>query len=105
MEIVNFEDLMRAKLAECDEWLDGYDGAVEKCNDCEKAYEEARVALEKAKTDVADYNDDNIKRVSDYKAQLEDKLGIVKPVEVKQEAVVADVAVAPVDEPVIGIHG
>lgn len=105
MEIVNFEDLMRAKLAECDEWLDGYDDAVAKFEDCEKAYEEARVALEKAKADVADYNDDNIKRVSDYKAQLEDKLGIVKPVEVAQEAVVSDSVVAPVEEPVIGIIG
>lgn len=105
MEIVNFEDLMRAKLAECDEWLDGYDDAVAKCEDCEKAYEEARVALEKAKADVADYNDDNIKRVSDYKAQLEDKLGIVKPVEVAQEAVVSDSVSAPVEESVIGIIG
>lgn len=105
MEIVNFEDLMRAKLAECDEWLDGYDDAVAKCADCEKAYEEARVALEKAKADVADYNDENIKRVSDYKAQLEDKLGIVKPVEVVQEAVVSDAVVSPVEEPVIGIIG
>lgn len=103
MELVNFEDLMRAKLVECNEWLNGYDEAVARCVDCEKAYEDAKVAYEKAKADVADYNDDNIKRVADYKANLEDRLGIVR------ESVENDVAVCGQEEvvvpPVFGIVG
>lgn len=76
-EMIDIEKLMRDKLDECNEWLNGKDNAVAKLEDAEKAYESARLAYEQAKNDVADYNDENVAQVSEYKRNLEHRLGIV----------------------------
>lgn len=78
MEILNIEQLMRDKLDECNAWLGGKDEAVAKL-------EEAKIALEKAQANVAEYTDENVAQVVAYRDDLKSRLGIVDVVE---EAVV-----------------
>lgn len=73
-ELINIEQLMRDKLDECNEWLNGKDNAVAKL-------EEARIALEKAEASVAEYTDENIAQVIAYRDDLKSRLGIVDVVE------------------------
>lgn len=107
MELINIEQLMRDKLDECNDWLGGKDKAVAKLDEAEKAYESARLAYEQAKNDVADYNDDNIARVSEYKRDLEHRLGIVvEQPEVESEVEAAcEEPVVQEQPPVVGIIG
>lgn len=74
MQIVDIEKLMRDKLNECDEWLSGKDNAL-------IALEEARVAFEKAQSNVADYTEENIAQVVAYRDDLKSRLGIIDVVE------------------------
>ncbi len=90
MEIIDFEQKMRDKLAECELWLVGKDVAVAKL-------EEARIAYESAKADVEQYTDEYIAEVTTYCDDLRAKLGIENVVEVHDEQVVeqcADVEIA-----------
>lgn len=73
-ELINIEQLMRDKLDECNEWLNGKDNAVAKL-------EEARIALEKAEASVAEYTDENIAQVVAYRDDLKSRLGIADVVE------------------------
>ena len=103
---IDIEELIRNKLDECNAWLDGKDDAVARLEDAEKAYESARLAYEQAKIDVAEYNDENIREVENYKRDLEDRLGIRR-----EQPEVVDVVDAVIAEPVaqesqiIGING
>lgn len=106
MEIVNIEQLMRDKLNECDEWLNGKDEAVARLDEAEKAYEAARIDYERKKADVADYNDENVARVAEYKRDLEKRLGIEPEpvantvcVQCDNDEVVAE------ESPIVGIAG
>lgn len=74
MELINIEQLMRAKLDECNDWLDGKDKAIVEL-------EEARLAFEKAQANVAEYTDENIAKVVAYRDDLKSRLGIVDVVE------------------------
>lgn len=107
MELINIEQLMRDKLDECNEWLNGKDDAVAKLDEAEKAYGSARLAYEQAKNDVADYNDENIAQVSEYKRDLENRLGIVvEQPEVKNEVEAACGESVEQEQPqVVGIIG
>lgn len=111
MEIVNIEQLMRDKLTECDEWLNGKEEAVARLEEAEKAYEAARIDYERKQADVADYNDENVARVAEYKRDLEKRLGIEPepvypiPVEEEVEAPCADEPVVIEEAPVEGIAG
>lgn len=80
MEIVNIEQLMRNKLVECDEWLNGKDEAIARLD-------EARIAYEKAQEDVAQYTDEYIAEVVSYRDDLKSKLGIVDEVVEIEEVV------------------
>lgn len=106
-EMIDIEKLMRDKLDECYDWLNGKDNAVAKLDEAEKAYESARLAYEQAKNDVADYNDENIARVSEYKRDLENRLGIVvEQPEVKSEVEAACEKPVEQEQPqVVGIIG
>lgn len=73
IEIVDYEQKMRDKLTECDEWLNGKDNAVEEL-------ENAKIALALAQEKVNDYTDDNIAQVVAYRDNLKAKLGIVDEV-------------------------
>ena len=97
MEFVNFEDLIKAKVAECDEWLVGEEKAREDLAKAEDALKAAYVAVEEARVAVADYNEDNIARVAAYRKELRDNLGIVDEPEVVVEEVVEEVLPA-IDE-------
>jgi len=74
MELINIEKLMRDKLDECNEWIDGKDKAVEKL-------EEAKIAYEQAQANVAEYTEENIAQVIAYRDDLKSRLGIVDVVE------------------------
>lgn len=91
MEFVNFEDLIKAKVAECDEWLVGEEKAREDLAKAEDALKAAYVAVEEARVAVAEYNEDNIARVKEYRKELRDHLGIVDEPEVVVEEVVEEV--------------
>lgn len=91
MEFVNFEELIKAKVVECDEWLVGEEKAREELANAEAALKAAYVAVEEARVAVADYNEDNIARVKAYRKELRDHLGIVDEPEVVVEEVVEDV--------------
>lgn len=93
MELVNFEEIMRSKLNECEEWLVGKEKADERLAKAEKEYEEAKYA-------VAEYTEENISRVVAYKNELKAKLGIVdEPVEEVVAPIVEEAV--PVEETVI----
>lgn len=88
MEFVNFEELIKAKVAECDEWLVGEEKAREDLAKAEDALKAAYIAVEEARVAVADYNEDNIARVKAYRKELRDHLGIVdEPESVVEEVV------------------
>lgn len=91
MEFVNFEELIKAKVAECDEWLVGEEKAREDLVKAEDALKAAYVAVEGARVAVAEYNEDNIARVKEYRKELRDHLGIVDEPEVVVEEVVEGV--------------
>lgn len=102
MEIINIEQLMRDKLNECDAWLNGKDEAVARLEEARLAYEAAKIDYESKQADVADYNDENVARVAEYKRDLEDRLGIVHEepsVECVSEPIVEEVP------PIVGIAG
>lgn len=74
VEFVDIEKLMHDKLDECNAWLDGKDAAIAK-------RDEARIALEKAEAEVAEYNDDAyVAELTAYRDGLKSKLGIVDEV-------------------------
>lgn len=74
MEIINFDNLMREKLAQCEEFLNGKDEAIAK-------RDEARLALEKAEAALAEYdNADYVATIVAYRDDLKAKLGIVDEV-------------------------
>lgn len=74
MEIVNIDDLMREKLSQCEEFLNGKDEAIAK-------RDEARLALEKAEAALAEYdNADYVATIVAYRDDLERRLGIVEKV-------------------------
>lgn len=74
MEIVNIDDLMREKLSQCEEFLNGKDEAIAK-------RDEARLALEKAEAALAEYdNADYVATIVAYRDDLKARLGIVEPV-------------------------
>ena len=71
MEIVNIDDLMREKLSQCEEFLNGKDEAIAK-------RDEARLALEKAEAALAEYdNADYVATIVAYRDDLRKRLGIV----------------------------
>lgn len=82
MEFVNFEELIKAKVAECDEWLGGEEDARKALADAEEALVKAHADVEKARVELSDYNPDNIERVKAYRKELRDHLGIVDEPEV-----------------------
>ena len=67
MEKTNFEAAMRAKLEECDAWINDKDAAIERLAEAEKAYEEAKAV-------VAEYPPDNIIAVENYRADVQAQL-------------------------------
>lgn len=69
MEIVIFEDLMRKKLAECEDWLNGGEVAKERVAKAEAELVEAQNAL-------SQYNDQYIEEVKAYMSDLKARLGI-----------------------------
>lgn len=74
MEIVNIDDLMREKLSQCEEFLNGKDEAIAK-------RDEARLALEKAEAALAEYdNADYVATIVAYRDDLKRRLGIVDEV-------------------------
>nr|DAR59139.1 MAG TPA: hypothetical protein [Caudoviricetes sp.] len=74
MEIVNIDDLMREKLSQCEEFLNGKDEAIAK-------RDEARLALEKAEAALAEYdNADYVATIVAYRDDLRKRLGIVDEV-------------------------
>lgn len=87
MEIVNIEQLMRDKLNECDEWLNGKDEAVARLDEAEKAYEIA-------KAEVAQYSDEYIAEVVSYRDDLKCRLGIVDEVVEAHDEVVEQPIIA-----------
>ncbi len=92
MEIINIDDLMREKLSQCEEFLNGKDEAIAK-------RDEARLALEKAEAALAEYdNADYVATIVAYRDDLERRLGIVEKVvaEAHDEQVVEQCAVAEV---------
>lgn len=94
MEIINIEQLMRNKLNDCYDFLNGKDKAVARL-------EEARIAYESAQAAVAQYNDAFIEEVKAYAKDLELKLGIEQAVEAHDEQVVEQPTVSeeiPTDE-------
>lgn len=91
MEFVNFEELIKAKVAECDEWLVGEEKAREDLSKAEDELKAAYLAVEEARVAVAEYNEDNIARVKEYRKELRDHLGIVDEPEVVVEEVVEGV--------------
>ena len=82
MEFVNFEELIKAKVAECDEWLGGEEDARKALADAEEALAKAHADVEKARVELSDYNPDNIERVKAYRKELRNHLGIVDELEV-----------------------
>lgn len=95
MEFVNFEELIKAKVAECDEWLGGEEAARKALVDAEEALAKAHEDVEKARIELSDYNPENIDRVKAYRKELRDHLGIVDEPEVV--AVEEPIAPIPVD--------
>lgn len=78
MKIVNFEDAMREKLNECNEWLTGKDDALVALVDAEAKYNLAKEA-------VAEYTDENVLAVTEYRNNLKSKLGFVDVPEQEEE--------------------
>ena len=95
MEFVNFEELIKAKVAECDEWLGGEEAARKALVDAEEALAKAHEDVEKARIELSDYNPENIDRVKAYRKELRDHLGIVDEPEVV--AIEEPIAPIPVD--------
>lgn len=91
MEILNFESIMRDKLAECDEWLCGKDAAAQRLDSAEKEYVAAKEAFE-------EYTDDNIAKVTAYKSELKARLGIVDEPEVAEVPVADEISNACIEE-------
>lgn len=90
MEFVNFEELIKSKIAECDEWLGGEEEARVALGEAEHALEEAIKALDLAKEALGEYNAENIERVKEYRKELRSNLGLVDEPEVVEEAPVAE---------------
>lgn len=75
VEIVDYDKLMREKLSQCEEFLNGKDEAIAK-------RDEARLALEKAEAALAEYdNADYVATIVTYRDDLKARLGIVDVVE------------------------
>lgn len=75
VKIIDIDQLMRTELARCDAFLNGKDDAIAK-------RDAARVALEQAEADVAEYDDaDYVAQVIVYRDDLKSRLGIVDVVE------------------------
>lgn len=70
VEIIDYDQKMRDKLVECNEWLSGRDVAVANLA-------EAKLAYENAQAQVAEYTDENIDLVVQYRDDLKRRLGIV----------------------------
>ena len=79
VEIVDIDELMRIKLAQCDAFFNGKDAAIERV-------EQARAELEVAENALAEYdNVEYVEKLTAYRADLARKLGVVEP-EVVAEA-------------------
>lgn len=100
MEIVNFNELIEAKIAECEEWLEGEEKARVAHGEAEHALEEAIKALDLSKAALGEYNAENIEKVKEYRKELRAHLGLVDEPEVVEEAPVAE-AVAEVEVAVV----
>lgn len=94
VEIVDYDERMRIKLAECDRFFNGKDAAIERV-------EQARIELENAESALAEYdNAEYVEKLTAYREYLKHKLGVVEPVaevaEAHDEQVVEQCAVAEV---------
>lgn len=74
VEIVDYDERMRIKLAECDRFFNGKDAAIERV-------EQARTELENAESALAEYdNVEYVEKLTAYREYLRHKLGIVDEV-------------------------
>lgn len=75
VEIVDIDELMRNKLAQCDAFFNGKDAAIERV-------EQARVELKAAENALAEYDDvEYVEKLTAYRDDLARKLGVVeKPI-------------------------
>lgn len=80
VEIVDFDERMRVKLAECDAFFNGKDAAIERV-------EQARAELEAAENALAEYdNVEYVEKLTAYRDDLARKLGVVEPEVIAEEA-------------------
>lgn len=94
MEFINFEELIKSKIAECEEWLVGEEKARKNLDDANEALKNAYEAVENARVALAEYNEENIARVCEYRKELREHIGLVdvvadEPVVVEEEIPVA----------------
>ena len=79
VQIVDYDELMRIKLDECDKFLNGKDAAIER-------RDLARAELEAAETALAEYdNMEYVQTITDYREKLKKSLGIVDEPEMVSE--------------------